>query len=255
MPYPAARQGLRRPRPPADWVVQLTVSTHIQEQYVAFSTEEEETLDSLKRWWNESGKSLALGVVIFAVGYLGWSQWQAMQTTNTAEASDLFEELGTTVVLGPGVPVTEDARSRAQTLIQQLKADYADTTYALYGALFGARLAVDQNDLPTAEAELQWLLDNTRSGLFGATNPSLIITAQLRLARVILARGDAERALVLLDSITPGAFEADHAEIRGDVLVALGRTSEAQASFQAALQAGSTSTTLQMKLDDLALGS
>ncbi len=222
---------------------------------MAFSTEEEETLDSLKRWWNESGKSLALGVVIFAVGYLGWSQWQNMQTASTAEASDLFEELGTTIVLGPGVPVADEARARAQTLIQQLKSDYADTTYALYGALFGARLAADQNDLATAETELQWLLDNTRSGPFGATDPSLIITAQLRLARVMLARGDAERALALLDSVTPGAFEAEHAEIRGDVLVALGRTTEAQASFQAAQQTGSTSTTLQMKLDDLALGS
>jgi predicted negative regulator of RcsB-dependent stress response len=102
---------------------------------------------------------------------------------------------------------------------------------------------------------LQWLLDNTRSGFFGATDESLIITAQLRLARVILAKGDATRALALLDTITPGAFEAEHAEIRGDVLVALGQLTEAQASFQAALQAGSTSTTLQMKLDDLALGS
>ncbi len=236
-------------------VAQLKDFTHIQEHYVAFSTEEEETLDSLKRWWNESGKSLALGVVILAVGYLGWSQWQGLQLAGTAEASDLFEELGTTVVLGPGVPVTDEARARAQTLVQQLKTDYPNTTYALYGALFGARLAADQNDLASAEAELQWLLDNTHSGLFGATDPSLIMTAQLRLARVILARGDAERALALLDGVTPGAFEAEHAEIRGDVLVALGRPTEAQASFQAAQQAGSTSTTLQMKLDDLALGS
>lgn len=222
---------------------------------MAFSTEEEETLDSLKRWWNESGKSLVFGVVVFAVGYVGWTQWQGMQAAQSAEASDLFEELGTTVVLGPGVPLTDEARSKAQQLLQQLKTEHADTSYALFGALFGARLAVEQNDLETAEAELQWLLDNTRSGFFGATDPSLIITAQLRLARVILSRGDAPRALALLDSVTPGAFEAEHAEIRGDVLVALGRLTEAQASFQAALQAGSTSTTLQMKLDDLALGS
>jgi len=222
---------------------------------VAFSTEEEETLDSLKRWWNESGRSLVLGVVIFVVGYFGWVQWQNMRSADSAIASDLFEELGTTVVLGPGVVLTDEARSKGQALIQQLKTDHAQTNYALFGALFGARLAVEQNDLDTAEAELQWLLDNTRSGFFGATDESLIITAQLRLARVILARDDAPRALALLDTVTPGAFEAEHAEIRGDVLVALGQLTEAQASFQAALQAGSTSTTLQMKLDDLALGS
>ena len=200
-------------------------------------------------------RGILLGIVIFAVGYFGWAQWQNMQLGESSEASDLFEELGTTVVLGPGVALTDDARARGQTLIQQLKTEHPDTSYALFGALFGARLAVEANDLETAETELQWLLDNTRSGFFGATDESLIITAQLRLARVILAKGDAARALALLDSVTPGAFEAEHAEIRGDVLVALGQLTEAQASFQAALQAGSTSTTLQMKLDDLALGS
>lgn len=222
---------------------------------MALSTEEEETLDSLKRWWNESGKSILLGIVIFAVGYFGWAQWQSMQAVESSEASDLFEQLGTTVVLGPGVALTDEARATAQTLVQELKSEHADTSYALFAALFGARLAVEANDLDTAEAELQWLLDNTRSGVFNATDESLIITAQLRLARVILAKEDAARALALLDTIAPGAFEAEHAEIRGDVLVALGQVTEAQASYQSALQAGSTSTTLQMKIDDLALGS
>lgn len=222
---------------------------------MAFSTEEEETLDSLKRWWNESGKSLALGVVVFVVGYFGWTQWQAMQTADSGVASDLYEELGTNVVLGPGVALTEEARATAETLIQQLKTDHANTSYALFGALFGARLAMEANDLNKAEIELQWLLDNSRNGLFGATDASLVITAQLRLARVILAKDEAQRALDLLNAVSPGAFEAEHAEIRGDALVALGQLTEAQASFQAALQAGSTSTTLQMKLDDLALGS
>ncbi len=222
---------------------------------MALSTEEEESLDSLKRWWNESGKSILLGIVIFAVGYFGWAQWQSMQVVESSEASDLFEERGTTVVLGPGVALPDEARASAQTLIEQLKSGHADTSYALYGALFGARIAVEANDLETAEADLQRLLDNTRSGFFGATDESLIITAQLRLARVILAKEDAARALALLDTVIPGAFEAEHAEIRGDVLVALGQLTEAQASYQAALQAGSTSTTLQMKIDDLALGS
>lgn len=222
---------------------------------MALSTEEEETLDSLKRWWNESGKSILLGIVIFAVGYFGWAQWQSMQAVESSVASDLFEQLGTTVVLGPGVALTDEARATAQTLVQELKSEHADTSYALFGALFGARLAVEANDLDTAEAELQWLLDNTRSGVFNATDESLIITAQLRLARVILAKEDAARALALLDTVVPGAFEAEHAEIRGDVLVALGQVTEAQASYQSALQAGSTSTTLQMKIDDLALGS
>jgi predicted negative regulator of RcsB-dependent stress response len=222
---------------------------------VAFSTEEEETLDTIKRWWNESGKSLALGVLVFAVGYLGWMQWQRMQTSEAAAASDIYEQIGVTVVLGPGVELTDEAVTSAKRLIAQLKEEYPDSVYALYGALFGARLAVDDRDLDTAEAELQWLLDNSMTGFIAPTDESLIITAKLRLARVILAKGEAQRALDLLTTVSPGAFEADYAEIRGDIYVALGRMSEARASYEEAREAGSTSDTLQMKLDDIELDS
>lgn len=222
---------------------------------MAFSTEEEETLDTIKRWWNESGKSLALGIIVFGVGYLGWMQWQNMQTAESATASDIYEELGVTVVLGPGIQLTGDTIANAKQLILQLKENHGNSAYALYGALFGARLAVDDRDLDTAETELQWLLDNARTGFFAPTDESLIITAKLRLARVILAKGEAQRALDLLSTVTPGAFEADYGEIRGDVFVALGRMSEARASYEEAREAGSTSDTLQMKLDDIELDS
>ncbi|MCB1649720.1 MAG: tetratricopeptide repeat protein [Pseudomonadales bacterium] len=222
---------------------------------MAFSTEEEETLETLKRWWNESGKSLALGVVVFAVGYMGWAQWQSMQTSESAAASDLYEALGTTVVLGPGVELTEASVASARQLIAELKEEHGDSVYALYGALFGARLAVDDRDLDTAEQELQWLLDNARTGYFSPTDESLLITARLRLARVILSKGEAQRALDLLASFSPGAFEAEYAEIQGDAFYALERPVEARASYEQALQAGSTSETLQMKLDDIALDS
>ena len=222
---------------------------------MAFSTEEEETLDTIKRWWNESGKSLALGIIVFGVGYLGWMQWQNMQTAESATASDIYEELGVTVVLGPGVQLTDETIANAKRLIAQLKEDHSGSVYALYGALFGARIAVDDRDLDTAEAELQWLLDNANTGLIAPTDESLIITAKLRLARVILAKGEAQRALDLLATVSPGAFEAEYGEIRGDVFVALERFSEARASYQQAREAGSTSDTLQMKLDDIELDS
>lgn len=222
---------------------------------MAFSTEEEESLDSIKRWWNESGKSLALGIIVFGVGYLGWMQWQNMRTSASAAASDIYEELGVTVVLGPGVQLTDDAIANAKQLILQLKENHGNTVYALYGGLFGARLAVDDRDLDTAEAELQWVLDNANTGFIAPTDESLIVTAQLRLARVILAKGEAQRALDLLVTVSPGAFEAEYGEIRGDTFVALGRMSEARASYEQAREAGSTSDTLQMKLDDIELDS
>lgn len=222
---------------------------------MAFSTEEEESLDSIKRWWNESGKSLALGIIVFGVGYLGWMQWQNMQSAQSAAASDIYEEIGVSVALGPGAQLTDATIANAKGLILQLKEDYSDSVYALYGALFGARLAVNERDLDTAETELQWLLDNANTGFISPTDESLIITAKLRLARVILAKGEAQRALDVLNTVVPGAFEAEYGEIRGDVFVALDRLSEARASYEEAREAGSTSDTLQMKIDDIELDS
>lgn len=218
---------------------------------MAFSTEEEESLESIKRWWQESGKSLLIGVIVFAVGYLGWTQWQRMQTTDAAAASDLYEQLGSAVILAPGTSVPEDARATAARIVAELKDDYSNSVYALYGALFSARLAVEANDLGKAETELQWLLDNANTGFFNPSDSALVVTAQLRLARVLLAKDEAQRALDLLATVSPGSFEADYSEIRGDAYVALGMPTEAQASYESASQAGSTSENLQMKLDDL----
>lgn len=218
---------------------------------MAFSTEEEETLEALKRWWKESGRSLLIGVIVFLVGYLGWMQWQRMQSSDMSAASDLYEEMGRALVVPPGETVSDELRNSALGTIAQLKAEYPDSVYALFGALFGARLAVEDNDLDRAESELQWLLDNANTGFFGSADEGLVLTAQLRLARVILAKGEAQRALDLLANVTPANFEADYNEIRGDAYVSLGQTDAARASYEAAMQAGSTTGTLQMKLADV----
>src|SRR5690606_32018704 len=125
------------------------------------------------------------------------------------------------------------------------------SVYALYGALFGARLAVEDNDLNRAESELQWLLDNANTGFFGTADQGLVLTAQMRLARIIVSKGEAQRALDLLAGVTPGSFEADYNEIRGDAYFSLGQVDAARASYEAAIQAGADTPALQMKLADV----
>ncbi|MDX1492279.1 MAG: tetratricopeptide repeat protein [Pseudohongiellaceae bacterium] len=217
---------------------------------MAFSTEEEETIESLKRWWKENGSSLLIAVVVVFGGYFGWNAYQSSQQATAAAASDLYEQLGNAVIVAPGTQLSDAARSEANMVIGQLKSEYSDTIYASYAALFAARLAVEADDLSTAEAELQWLIDNAPSG-----DEALIRTATSRLARVVLAQGDADRALGILDSVDAGVFAAEFAELRGDIYVAMGQTTQAEASYQEAVEAGSTSATLQMKLDDVLLGS
>ena len=133
----------------------------------------------------------------------------------------------------------------------QLRADHSGTVYALFGSLFSAQQQVRTDDLAAAEESLQWILDNQKDGMFDKTDEGLILTASLRLGRVILAQGDAERALSLINNLDPKTFEPGFAELRGDVYLAMGRLVDAREAYQAAQQAGSNSGGLRMKLDDL----
>lgn len=222
---------------------------------MAFSSEEEEIIGAIKQWWKENGTPILITVIVVFGGYFGWNAWQGSQQSTAAAASDLYEQLGSVIIAQPGTVLSEEQRTRAAQTIGQLKSEYPTSVYALYGAMFGARLAVEANELAVAESELQWLLDNAQGGLFSETDEGLVATATQRLARVILARGDAERALSTLNGAEAGVFEADFAELRGDIYVAMGQLTQAEASYQEALQASSTSETLQMKIDDLLLGS
>jgi predicted negative regulator of RcsB-dependent stress response len=149
------------------------------------------------------------------------------------------------------VTVSEEDSNQILALSTQLKAEYSNSVYALFGALFAAQQSVATNDLVAAEASLQWLLDNRQDGLLTKTDEGLILTANLRLGRVILARSDPERALVLVNLVDPKSFEPGFAELRGDIYVELGRIVDARDAYIAAQQAGSNSDGLRMKLDEL----
>lgn len=218
---------------------------------MALSTEEEESLESLKRWWRESGRLIAMGIAAVALVYFGWQAWQGGQTRSAAAASAVYDQLSQLMVTQPGEMVPEADREPAQALVAALKTEHADSVYALYGALFGARLAVEADDLATAEQELQWLLDNTRSGLFGSTDETLVTLARLRLGRVLLANGEADRALSVISGVETSALSAELDELRGDIYLAQGDREQALAAYESAMTAASGNPVLQMKLTEL----
>ena len=218
---------------------------------MALDAAEEENIEAIKKWWHENWKQLALLVVIVFPSYFGWQLWQNSQATEAETASDLYEEVLSLAISEPGVPVTEQESLRILDLFELLKTDYPSSVYALYGALFAAQQSVNANDLGAAEESLQWMLDNRQDSLFSRTDEGLILTANLRLGRVILAKGESERALNLVNSIDPKTFEAGFAELRGDIYATMGRIVDARDAYIAAQQAGSNTDGLRMKLDDL----
>jgi len=214
---------------------------------VAISAEEEETLEAIKRWWNDSGKFVAMGIAAIAVVYFGWQAWQSSRESVTAEASALYDQLSDLVVAEPGQPIAEADRARAQQLISRIKSEYSGSTYALYSALFAARIAVDNNDLETARQELEWLVANAGR----STDPILVAVAKLRLGRVLLAQGQGAQALTVIGGVDAGALAADFDELRGDIYLSQGQREQAIAAYEAALLGGSGSPVLQLKLNEL----
>ena len=218
---------------------------------MALNAAEEETVEALKKWWDENGKQLVLMIVVVLAGYAGWLLWQNSRLASADAASDLYEEILSIAAVTEGVTVGAADGARVLELADELRVEHSDSIYALFASLFDAQQAVRVNDLEAAESSLQWILDNQQSGFFKQTDAGLILTTQLRLGRVILARGDAERALILVNSVNPESYEPGFAELRGDIYFALGRIVDAREAYVAAQQAGSNSDALRMKLDNL----
>jgi len=219
---------------------------------VALNAAEEETIEALKRWWEDNGTLVISLAAAAALLWGGWTFWQNSTQTETAAASDLYEEILALSPSEPGVQPGDADRSRIMAIAEQLQAEYAGSVYARYAALFAAQQAVNSGNLDVAQRHLEWVLDNAGGSLFNQVDEGLILTATLRLGRVLLAQGELDRALSLVDGVDPATFETEFAELRGDIYLAQGRPADARDAYTTALQsAGGTRTFLQMKLDEL----
>ncbi len=219
---------------------------------MALNAAEEESIDALKKWWEDNRSMLFTVVITLVVVIGGWTFYQNSSNSSADAASDLYEQILTLARVDSGAEIPSADAEQILALATTLKTEHAKSVYALYGALFAAQQAVNADDLSAAEQELQWVLDNSAGGLFRQTDEGLVLTAKLRLGHVILAKGETDRALELVTSTDPKTFEANFAELRGDIYLAMGRRVDAKDSYTVAQQAGSSSPFLRMKLDELA---
>ncbi|WP_122424255.1 tetratricopeptide repeat protein [Pseudomonas viridiflava] len=210
------------------------------------SSSEDDELAGVKDWWQRNGKPLVAGGLLALIVVLGWQFWHRYQANQSQGASMLYQQLLETALTPSGQADTTGVAE----ISGKLKSEYGGTTYAQYGSLFVAKVAVDTGKLDDAAAELKVVADKP-------ANETLGEIARQRLARVLAAQNKADDALKLLDGDAEKSFLASREELKGDLLVQLGRTDEAHAAYQKAKSALSEEAAvggLQMKLDDLAKG-
>ncbi|MBD9415526.1 tetratricopeptide repeat protein [Pseudomonas sp. PDM16] len=207
---------------------------------------EEEQIAQLKDWWQRNGKPLLTGGVLALAIVFGWQGWQRYQTNQAQSAGAIYQQMLEVTFTADGKPDI----GKVTELAAKLKKEYGSTNYAQYASLFISKLAVDNGKLDDALAELKPLLDKPADETVGEI-------ARQRTARVLAAQGKAEDGLKLLEGKVAKAWLASREELRGDLLVQLGRGDEAHAAYQKAkdsLAEEAAVGSLQMKLDDLAKG-
>jgi len=210
------------------------------------SSTDDETLAAVKDWWERNGKPLVTGGLLALVAVFGWQAWHKYQNNQSQGASNLYQALLETTLTPTGTPDT----AKVAELSGKLKSEFGGTAYAQYGSLFVAKVAVESGKLDDAVAELKSVYDKPADATLGEI-------ARQRLARVLAAQNKADEALKLLDGDTDKAFVATREELKGDLLVQLGRADDAHAAYEkakAALSDDDAVGGLQLKLDDLAKG-
>ena len=199
---------------------------------------EEEQLDAVKRWWKENGLSTIVGLVIGVIVILGWNYWQSYKKAQSEQASAIYSQLIQAIAA--------DKKDSAEKLAERVQEQYSKTEYATYSALLLAKIKVQQGDLTKAQA----ILKNLATG----SNNEFANVAKIRLVRLMLASGQYEQGLQLINDVDPAtssSFSGNYDELVGDLYVGLDRLDQARSSYQKAFESGYKSPLLQLKIDDL----
>jgi predicted negative regulator of RcsB-dependent stress response len=201
---------------------------------------DQEELDKLKAWWKNYGNSVIFGVLLGAAILVGFRYW-TQHTEQRLQAASVLYDL-----------MMQDFHSKRPEMAfksgESLLNDYSSTPYAGIAGLMLARMDFEAGDAVSGRKHLQWVVEH-------AKDAATMHAARLRLARINLDSGDKQAALVLLDVKDQAGFEAEYAELKGDIYLAQGQREQARTAYREALKqlpAGSPyAPVLNMKLDDL----
>ena len=182
---------------------------------------DEERLEIIKKWWKENGSSIVTGVVLGLAVLFGSKAWFSYQETNAQTASNIYMTMIAALENGDAAAVAVKT--------DMLVMEHGSSPYATLAALAMAKIKIEAGELNDAQAQLRWVLDNSKSGIFRDT-------ARLRLARVLIAMEDLDAAEALLQEPASGnAFDPLYTEVKGDVNVARGDIGAAHSAYQQAL--------------------
>ena len=205
-----------------------------------YDLQEQEQIDALKAWWKENRRVVILTVTAFVVAIAGVQGWRYYQQSQAQQAAELYGALQQLVPENNAKKI----REAAATLIDK----FSSTAYAPRAALIAAKVNYQAGDAQSAKAQLQWVIDH-------AAEDELQDIARLRLAGMLLDEKNYTQVLQLLEAKHSPAYDAFYLDLKGDVLLAQGKSAEARGAYQAAFdkidKKSNYRDLIQIKLDAL----
>lgn len=203
-----------------------------------YDLEEQEQIDALKAWWRQNGRIVIIAVIAALIGGGAVAAWKRHQAGQVEQAAQVFAA----VEKGLRGNDPKQLKEAATKVMDQ----YGGTAYGALAALAYAKASFQEGDLKSAGEKLQWAIEHAKDDETQAT-------ARLRLAAVRLDEKKYDEALRLLQEKHPESFTGMFADLRGDVLLAQGKTAEAKAAYKEALdklpQEGTYRLLVQAKID------
>jgi predicted negative regulator of RcsB-dependent stress response len=185
----------------------------------AYDLEEQEQLAEIKAWWKQYGNRLLNVVTVFALIVAAWQGWNWYQRNQAGQASAFYGDLQQAVRGGD----TKQIKAASGDLLEK----FGGTPYAVLGALTSAKALLEAGDAQTAKAQLLWAADHGKEELRDL--------ARLRAAAVLLDEKAYDQAIAQLNGASNASFESRFLEMRGDILAAQGKKTEAVSAYRSVL--------------------
>lgn len=173
--------------------------------------DEQQELENAKYLWNNGGKWLVTALLALALAYWGKDIYDNYQTNQHLKAANQAAKM----------------KGDSNQLVQ-LQKDFPKSAASAQASLEMATKLFEEGKKEEAIAAYQWVLNQNSAPVFQAA-------AVQNLANLYLQEKRYDEALNTLSTPVENSFQSVIDEVKGDVLVAQGKTQEAKQTYQAIL--------------------
>ncbi|MCE3043815.1 tetratricopeptide repeat protein [Legionella sp. 16cNR16C] len=202
---------------------------------------EEEQLEAIKKWWNRYSTriTIVLSIILLAVSAYKYWNWHVEKVN--IQASNAYEHM----MVAYSNKDNKSIKSYANDLIT----NYSETVYADAARMILAKLLTSHNHFGKARTMLEDVASHSKM-------KALKQVARIRIARLLVAEKNYDKALEELTSVDDAAYMPVINELKGDIFAATGHYQQAITSYKEAITEvrthGIGNLFLEMKTNELA---